>query len=287
MKPFPVSAHGASWMFFSVFCYVSSVTLLRLLVDTYSPFLLVFFRSVIAIIILAPFFLRSGNLSLWPDKVFTHILNGAFMYLAIFLWFFAAARMPVAEFFALQFATPLFTIAFAIMFLREKSDWASWLATLTGFFGVLIVLRPGILSVSMASIAAIGCAGSYASVNTVIKNLSKTFSTVVIVFYANLLLIVISLPMAIMEWHTPSIEDVPTIIGISVLSTFGYSAVTKAIGLAPARVVQPVNFLRMPVGAAFGWVLFSEFPDIWTWIGAVIIFCAATYVVQRGSRKTE
>ena len=75
------------------------------------------------------------------------------------------------------------------------------------------------------------------------------------------------------------------ILGVAVLSTLGYTLVTKAIALAPARVVQPVNFMRMPIGAGFGWVLFSEFPDLWTWIGAVVIFCATTYAVQRGTKR--
>ena len=57
--------------------------------------------------------------------------------------------------------------------------------------------------------------------------------------------------------------------------------------MAAARVVQPVNFLRMPVGAAFGWVLFNEFPDIWTWIGAIVIFCATTYTVHRGTQNNK
>ena len=69
------------------------------------------------------------------------------------------------------------------------------------------------------------------------------------------------------------------------MSTLGYVLVTKAIALAPARVVQPVNFMRMPIGAAFGWVLFSEFPDVWTWAGAAVIFCATSYAVGRGSKK--
>jgi drug/metabolite transporter (DMT)-like permease len=91
--------------------------------------------------------------------------------------------------------------------------------------------------------------------------------------------------MAIVDWKMPLWVDSPAIIGASVLSTIGYVTVSKGIAMAPARVVQPVNFLRMPIGAALGWIFFSEFPDLWTWLGAIIIFCATTYAVQRGARN--
>ena len=236
-------------------------------------------------IILSPVIFRIRGSSLLPERPFAILMTGVFSYIGIFLWFYSAGRMPVAEFFALQFATPLFTIAFAIIFLRERSDFVSWSATLVGFSGVLIVLRPGLIEVSIAAIAAIACAASYASVNTVIKSLSKTVPTTVIVFYANFLLVPISLPMAIVDWKMPLWVDSPAIVGASVLSTIGYVTVSKGIAMAPARVVQPVNFLRMPIGAAFGWILFSEFPDLWTWLGAIIIFCATTYAVKRGARN--
>ena len=285
MNAIPIPIQGAFYMLVSAVCYVGSATLIRYIGEVYSPFLLTFFRSIIAVIILAPVIFRIRGSSLIPERPFAILMTGVFSYIGIFLWFYSAGRMPVAEFFALQFATPLFTIAFAIIFLRERSDFVSWLATLVGFSGVLIVLRPGLIEVSLAAIAAIACAASYASVNTVIKSLSKTVPTTVIVFYANFLLVPISLPMAIVDWKMPLWVDTPAIVGASVLSTIGYVTVSKGIAMAPARVVQPVNFLRMPIGAAFGWVLFSEFPDLWTWLGAIVIFCATTYAVQRGSRN--
>ncbi|MEE2654852.1 MAG: EamA family transporter [Pseudomonadota bacterium] len=287
MKDLPIAVQGAFWMSVSAVCYVGSAVLIRFIGETYSPFLLTFFRSVIAVIILAPMIFRVRVSSLWPERPVLVLMTGIFSYIGIFLWFYAAGRMPVAEFFALQFATPLFTIAFAIIFLRERSDFPSWLATFVGFTGVLIVLRPGIIEVSVAAVAAVSCAASYASVNTLIKSLSKAVPTTVIVFYANFLLVPISLPMAIKDWQLPNLVDWPTIIGAAVLSTIGYVTVSKGIAMAAARVVQPVNFLRMPVGAAFGWVLFNEFPDIWTWIGAIVIFCATTYTVHRGTQNNK
>ena len=93
------------------------------------------------------------------------------------------------------------------------------------------------------------------------------------------------MPMALVHWQAPLLEHWPAILAVSILSTIGYLSITKGITFAPARVVQPVNFMRMPLAAVAGWIFFTEFPDIWTWVGAVIIFLATTYAVQRGTRK--
>ena len=285
MNAISPAVQGAFWMLISGTCYVASATLMRQLGDAYSFYELTFIRAVVAVVMLAPVFLRRTGRQLWPERPMAVLVTGLFSYLGILFWMAAASVMPVGDFFALQFITPLFTIAFAIFFLRERADLASWVATLVGFVGVLVVLRPGMIEITFGAMAALLSSFFYASVNTIIKSLSRTLSATAIVFYANFLLVPIALPMALLDWKTPLVADLPLILGVGVLSTLGYVLVTKGISMAPARVVQPVNFMRMPIGAAFGWVLFSEFPDLWTWIGAVVIFCATSYAVRRGSRK--
>lgn len=285
MAAFSPAVQGAIWMLISGTCYVASATLMRQLGDAYSFYELTFIRAVVAVVILTPVFLRRTRAQLIPERPFAVLMTGILSYLGILFWMVAASKMPVGDFFALQFITPLFTIAFAIFFLRERADFASWMATIIGFAGVLVVLRPGVIEITLGAVAALLSSFFYASVNTVIKSLSRTMSATSIVFYANLLLVPIALPMALVDWKTPLLADLPPILGVGFLSTMGYVLVTKGISMAPARVVQPVNFMRMPIGAAFGWVLFSEFPDLWTWIGAVVIFCATTYAVSRGSKK--
>ena len=281
----PDAVKGALWMLFSGCCYVAAATLMRHLGGAYSTYELTFLRSVIAVVMLAPMLLRLGRISLRPERPFAHFMTGVLSYLGILFWFLAASQMPVGDFFALQFVTPLITISMAIVFLRERADAASWAATLVGLAGVLIVLRPGLIAVSAGALAALASSFAYASVNTLVKSLSRSVSATGIVFYANLWLVPISLPMALVEWRTPLAADLPAILGVAVLSTLGYVTVTKAIGLAPARVVQPVNFMRMPIAAAFGLVVFGEFPDVWTWVGAFVIFLATSYAVRRGTRS--
>ena len=271
-------------MLFAAVCYVASATLARHLGDSYSVFEMTFIRAVIAVALIAPLLVRSGKRVFYTRHIGLHVVVGLLAYLAILFWFYAATRMPVADFFALQFATPFFTLALALLVLRERVAGANWIATLVGFAGVLVILRPGAIEVSLAALAALASTVGYASVNTIIKVLSRTDSTVVIVFYVNLLMVPLSLPMAVVEWRTPGLGDALLLGGMAVFSTVAFLAVARAISVADARVVQPINFLRMPIAALFGFVFFREFPDLWTWVGAFIIFSGAYYVVTRERR---
>ena len=274
-------------MLSSCIFYAAAASLVREVGDLYTAFQMTMIRSFVAVVVLAPVCLSEGGKLLFiPKRFFMHFLTGVFTYFGIIFWFFATAAMPIADFFALQFVTPLLTMAFAIIFLGEKTDARSWIAALIGFVGVLVILRPGIIEISFAAMAALISAVFYASDNTVIKSLSKSVSATMIVYYAHLLMIPISIPMAIITWNQPTLYDFGVIVALCLCLTMAYLSVTKAISLTVARVVQPVNFMRMPIAAVFGWLLFNEFPDIWTWFGAIIIFCATTYAVRRGTKTT-
>ncbi len=287
MKQLSGAILGSLWMLSSCIFYAVAASLVREVGDTYTAFQMTMIRSFVAVIVLAPVYLgEGGKLIFIPKRFFMHFLTGVFTYLGIIFWFFATASMPIADFFALQFVTPLLTMAFAIMFLGEKADARSWSAALIGFAGVLVILRPGIIEISFAALAALISAVFYASDNTVIKSLSKGVSATMIVYYAHLLMIPISIPMAVITWKQPTMYDLGVIVALCLCLTMAYLSVTKAISLTVASVVQPVNFMRMPIAAVFGWVLFNEFPDFWTWFGAIIIFCATTYAVRRGAKTT-
>lgn len=281
----PAPVRGALWMLFAAICYVAAASLARHLGSTYSVFELTFIRAVIAVCFIAPMLARTGRTAFHTRRPGLQVVCGIFAYLAILCWYYAATRMPVANFFALQFTTPLFTIALAVIVLRQTVGGRNWIATFIGFVGVLVILRPGIVTITLGAIATLASSAGYASVNTAIKVLSRTDGSTVTVFYTNLLMVLLSLPMAVFFWRTPSWEDWPVIVGVAMFSTIGFLATAHAITEADARVVQPVNFLRMPLAAAFGFFFFNELPDLWTWAGALIIFASTYYILTRETRR--
>ncbi len=281
----PDAVQGALWMLFSACCYVASATLMRGLGDAYSTFQLTFIRTVVAVVILLPLFLRTRRDRLAPRQMGLIAASAGFTYVGVLFWFYGAAHVPVANFFALQFTTPLFTILLATLLLGQRNDPAAWVATLAGFAGVLLILRPGVIPVTAGALATLASCIAYASVNTTVKSLSREVSPTAIVFWTSVLMVALALPLGVANWQPLARGDWPAILGISVLTTVAFLTVTRAISLADARIVQPVNFMRMPFGAAIGWLVFSEFPDLWTWLGAVVIFVASTYAVRRGTRR--
>lgn len=273
---------GALWMLLASFCYVSSATMTRELAGAYPVFQLAFFRCVIGVFLLMPLVLNAG-LDQLRTKVFPlHCLRTIVTYTAILLWFYGTEHVPVADFFAIQFITPIFTIACAVLLLRERVGVKSWIAAAIGFAGVLIIIRPGLIEVSWGVGAAVTTAASYALINTLIKVMSRHDSPVTISFYANFLVLPVSVIPAILTWKTPTAEDLPMLLGVALFSTLAQLCVAFAISLADAKVVQPMNFIRMPMAAALGWIAFNEFPDFWTWLGAIVIFGAGWYAVQQG-----
>ncbi len=267
------------------FCYVASATLTRYLDGSYHTFELAFLRCFVGVCVLTPLVLRNGLSQIKTKVIHLHGLRMVVTYIAILLWFYAAETVPVGDFFAIQFATPLFTIAAAAMLLREHVSIKSWLAALVGFCGVLIIVRPGYIPISIGVLAALGTALSYALVNTAIKILSRYDSPTTMTFYANVLILPVSAIPAFFVWKTPSVEDIPTLLGVTLFATLAQLCVANSISLADARVVQPMNFMRMPIAAIMGFIVFSEFPDLWVWVGALVIFGAGWYAVQQGRKK--
>jgi len=282
----PAPLRGALWMLTAGICYVIAATIARrYLGDTYSAYQLTFIRSVVAVAFIAPMLARSGRRGFHVRRFRLCLLAAALTYFSIMCWFFAATRMPVADFFTLQFTTPLFTMTLAMVVLRQKVGPRNWAATLVGFAGVLVVLRPGIAEVTAGALVTLMSSAGYATVNTVIKVLSRTEAPTAIVFYANLLILPLSLPLALAHWRTPDGADAALILAVTLFMTVAFVSTARAIQAADARIVQPVSFLRLIVAAAIGFIVFGETPDLWTWVGAAINFASTYYVIMREGRR--
>ena len=283
-RALPPAVRGALWMTLSAAAYTLAAASVRELDGRYSVFQLTFIRSIVAIPMLVPMLLQGGGPGFRTAQPWMHLLCAALTYIAMLLWTFGAGHVPVADFFALQFTTPLFTIAAAAILLRERVDRIAWAAALFGFVGVLVVLRPGVIAVSLGALATIACSAGYAAVNTTVRVLARRDSPTLIVTYVNLLTLPLSCVPALVAWRTPTPADWLPILGLAVFSTVGIMGITRGIACADARVVQPVSFLRLPFAAALGYLMFAELPDGWTWLGATMIFAATWFVLQRETR---
>ena len=276
---------GAAWMILGGYAYTVTGALARIVTSEYPMFEIVFLRCVIAVLIMAPLILRMGIRKLKTVQPGMHLLRATIGYCGILAWFYGVSHIPLSDYYALQFTMPLFTIAGAVLLLGERANIKTWIAVSCGFLGALVILRPGLIEISFGAVGALTAAFCFAAVNIVIKVLSRKDDPAVIVVYANVLVIPLALIPALFEWVPIAWEDVPLVLGIGIFGTLAQFSLTRAVAIADARVVQPFDFLRLPFAALMGWFLFAEVSDIWTWVGAIIIFAAAYYVLAYETRK--
>jgi len=278
---------GVLWMCLAALLYSSAAGAVRWLSPDYNALELNFFRNVVALIVLVPLVVREGLASLATRRPGAHATRMLFSWVGNMALFFALAELPIADVGALIFTQPLMTMALAVLVLGQKAGWRIWIACLIGFAGALVILRPGLAQVSPASALVLTAAFTFACASTVIKSMSRTETTLAITLYMNLAMLPLSFVATLFVWKWPAWHDLFAMFALGFLYTGAQYAIAKAITAADARVVQPFDFLRLPFATVIGFVLFHELPDLWTWIGAAIIFLASTYAFRLEAATTR
>ena len=249
---------GIGWMIVAAFAYSASAAMVRHLDGELNAFELVFLRTLIGVATLLPWLeFKIGMDRLKTPRLPLYLLRGIFTYVAMVATFFALGHMPVADVFSLQFTLPLFSILFAVLFLREGAGSDTCLACLAGFAGTLVILRPGFVEISVASLAS---AALYGGANVCIKSLSGTEPVVLITFYGNVIVLPLAFIPTLFMWTTPSLEQMGWITALGVTNTLGQIVLARAITAADARIVWPFDFLRLPFAVLPGYFMLAELP---------------------------
>ena len=278
---------GALWMTLASIMVALSAACVRQLSASFSPFELVFLRNLVGTLLLLPWSLRLASRgTLRTTRMPMYMLRTTLSYTGMVCVFYALGNMPLGEVYSLLFLVPLITIILAVLLLKEWAGSHAWVACGVGFIGALVILRPGIIEVTLAAGAVLYTAVTYAGTNICIKSLSRTDSPVHITIYGNLLALPLAFVPSLFVWRTPDWSDIPWIIAMGLFQTLAGLFHARSVQAADARVVQPFNFLRLPASVAIGYLMFAELPSHWTWLGAGLIFASSYYVLYReaGSR---
>jgi S-adenosylmethionine uptake transporter len=192
--------------------------------------------------------------------------------------------LAVSDTAALLFVIPLIALVIAAVALKERVDGPRWIAACIGFGGAMVIVRPGIAAIDLPVIIMLGSAVLYAGAWISLKALAGSESAAVTVAYLNLLSLPLTLVPSLFVWVTPGWHHLPA---IAVLGCAGWAAhycQARSFASADASAVMPIDFMRLPFSAALGFALFGEVSDLWTWVGAAIIFAASTYITRREAR---
>ncbi len=275
---------GALWAVAAMAMFSFTPVVVREIATDMTPPEIIFHRSAIGAAGLGGFFLWRGLSALRTGVLGAHVARSFLNFIAMTMWFEGILAMKLADATALHFTLPLFTAILAALFLGESVDRRRWAATVIGFLGVLIVLRPGVAAVELPAFLVLGSALFYAGAVVVIKLLTRTDAALAIAFYSNLLMgIMAAVPTAFL-WVGPRLDEVPLLLLLAAIGTAAPYCLTRSLHLLDASLVAPMDFLRLPFTALAAWLIFAEVPTPWTWVGAAVIFGATSYVARREAR---
>ncbi len=245
------------------------------------PLEVVFFRNFLALFFLTPWIFRQRVTVFKSNRKKLYTLRAVFNVVGMAAGFTALTLIPLAEATALSFTAPLFATLGAALILGEIVRQRRIIAIFFGFVGMLIILRPGIEAVSPGALLAIANAITIAITVLIVKKLTTTEKPITIVAYMALLQTPMALIPALFYWEWPSLITWTWLFCLAGAGTIGHLMYTKAIQLAEVSQLQPIDFVRLPIMALFGYIVFAEQPSIWVWIGGAVIFLSTAYVTHR------
>ena len=281
----PGNVQGAIWIAFAGLILVTMSSMVKALGASFDSFQILFFRCAVGAVALLPLALRYGFGTYATRRAGLHVVRTLVGLSAMACFFYALTQMELAGAIAIMFSRPLFTTIGAVMVLGELVRWRRATATVVGFIGILIILRPGATAFEPAALVAVLGAMLAGATAIIIKKLSATEATVVTVFWFTIGGTVLALIPAILVWRTPTGAEWGLLVLMGLLGLAGQAAMTRAFALGEASAVVSFDYLRLIFAGLIGIVLFAEVPDIWSVTGAAIIIAGTLYIIRRESRR--
>jgi drug/metabolite transporter (DMT)-like permease len=200
-----------------------------------------------------------------------HMARNLIHYSAQLGWFFALTLIPIGQVVAIEFTMPIWTAILAASFLGERMTLWKTLAIALGLIGVVVIVRPAAGAINMGQMIALAAAVGFGTSVAMMKSLTRTEMTVAIVFWMLAIQTLVGFFPTLYVWKWPSQYVWWCAVVIAFSGTFSHLCLARAMLYADATIVLPMDFLRVPLTAAAGWLIYSERLDIYTLLGAALI----------------
>jgi drug/metabolite transporter (DMT)-like permease len=232
-------------------------------------------RSVLGLFMVYPLLRAAGGFgAVKTSRPWLQILRNAVHYCAQFSWFMALTLIPLTQVIAIEFTMPIWTAILAVSFLGERMGLWKNIGVVTGLIGVAIIVRPLSGSANVGQLAALAAAVGYAASVIMVKALTRTESTIAIIFWMMVIQSALGLVPGLLVWRWPSPYLWAWLLVIGFVGTYSHYCMTRALRYADATTVVPMDFLRVPLAALVGWLVYAERVDIVTVLGAALILTA-------------
>jgi drug/metabolite transporter (DMT)-like permease len=248
------------------------------------PFEVVFLRNSFACLLLMPLLAYRGTRLFYSDQFNLYGLRVVISLLSMQTWFYAIFLIPIGEVTAISFLAPLFGTLGAVFLLGEVVRIRRWTALGVGFLGALIILRPVGSAIGLGQVLAIFSALAAGLTVVLVKQLTAHDDPDKIVFLTNVLMTPLSLIPALFVWTWPTLEVLPSLLGMGFCAVLGHVCVVRGYAATDASLGMSFEFSKLPFTVAMTYLAFGESIDVWTWVGALVIFASALYITRREAR---
>lgn len=279
----PPVTRGIILMLVTTVMFTAMHAAIRHVTKELPPLQAAFFRAAFGSLIFLPTIFNSGFGFLRTERIGLHLLRAFLNAASMFLFFTGLAVTALAKVTALSFTSPLFMAVLSVIFLGERMRIRRWTATLLGFIGMLVIVRPGFIELDTGSFLIIASSAIWAVTMIVIKFLLRTDTSLTVTGYASIFVSLFALGPAIYVWQDPSLDAWLWMLFIGVVGGAAQFLLAEALREADAGAIMPFDFLKLVWASLFGFYLFAEIPDAFTWIGALIIFASGSYIAYRES----
>ena len=249
-----------------------------------------FFRFFFGLIIIFPYLVKNKFTPYKTKNFRYYVIRGLFNLPMMILGFGALVYVPFEQFKAMHFLSPIIVVLLSFVIFREKIYLYRIFALLIGFAGMLIIVRPGIIEFNIGTIMILISLTFWSFIIILSKFVSKDDSPITMVTYQYTLMTFFSLPLAIYFWVTPSLTSLIYVFIGAISGTILHLSLALSYKYADLSVTQPIWFTGLIFGSGIGYFAFNETPDLWTWLGGIVVFSSVlviTYNEKNKDKKNE
>ena len=259
----------------------------KFLSDDLHPIIICFYRCLMGLILITPFVARNNFQALQTDNMRLQIFRALINIISMICWFSAISMMHFEKATALGFTTPLFTTVLAVLILGEVIRFHRTAALLLGFVGILIIIRPGYMPFEFGTVLMLIASFSFSFVLIFVKKLSATDSSLTIIFYHLLYMTPAFFILSLFYWENINFNQLIIFVLMGASGLLSHWCLAQAFKMSDTTFVMPLQFTKLIWASLIGLFIFAEQPDIWTWIGGVIIFISIVYITYREAFKKK
>ncbi|MCB9959293.1 MAG: DMT family transporter [Rhodospirillaceae bacterium] len=285
----PANTRGAAWVLLAAAGFSTMAALVKDLGQALPSLQIAFFRCAVGLAVVAPLVMRvvvrAGPEVLKSRAWKLHLARALVGITAIGCGFYAFTHLPLATATAITFTTPLFMVVLAVLVLREIVRWQRWTATMVGFVGVLVMVRPGAGTLDPAVLVALMQALAVATALVLVKKLPQAESSLTIMAYFTVLSTAAAAVPAAVVWQPMEAHHWLLALAIGLFGVGSQWALIMGYRVGEASAVAPFDYTKLLFAGLLGIALFGEVPDEWTLVGAAIIVAATVYIARREAGK--